>query len=95
MVKMIMAEVGVKGYFTNHSLRASTVSRLSREVVDDKLIRGVTGHRSEALQSYKRKTDLCKVSPVKIHDKTLGKFCCCANTNSLGGNYFECFWWEL
>ena len=52
MVKTMMAEAGVKGYFTNHSLRATTVSvRLSREGVDDKLIRGVTGHRLEALQS--------------------------------------------
>ena len=58
MVKTMMAEAGVKGYFTNHSLRATTVSvRLSREGVDDKLIRGVTGHRLEALQSYKRESD--------------------------------------
>ena len=34
--------------------------------VDDKLIRGVTGHRSEALQSYKRETDeqLVRVSKI-------------------------------
>ena len=67
MVKTMMAESGVKGYFTNHSLRATTVSRLSREGVDDKLIRGVTGHRSEALQSYtERETDeqLVKVSKI-------------------------------
>ena len=61
-----MAEVGVKGYFTNHSLRATTVSRLSREGVDDTLIRCVTGHRSEVLQSYKRETDeqLVRVSKI-------------------------------
>ena len=66
LVKKIMAEAGVKGYFTNHSLRATTVSRLSREGVDDKLIRGVTGHRSETLQSYKRETDeqLVRVSKI-------------------------------
>ena len=72
MVKTVMAEAGVKGFLTNHSLRATTVSRLSREGEDDKLIRGVTGHRSEALQSYNRETDefpkLFKVSPVKIQD---------------------------
>jgi hypothetical protein len=38
-------------------LRATTVSRLFQEGVDEKLIRGVTGHRSEALNSYKRETD--------------------------------------
>ena len=66
MVKTMMAEAGLKGYFTNYSLRAITVSRLSREGVDDKLIMGVTGHRSEALQSYKRETDeqLVRVSKI-------------------------------
>ena len=66
MVKTMMSEAGVKEYFTNHSLRATTVSKLSREGVDDKLIRGVTGHRSEALQSYKQETDeqLVRVSKI-------------------------------
>ncbi|CAH3175875.1 unnamed protein product [Porites lobata] len=49
MVKMMMAKAGIKGYFTHHSLRATAVSRLSQEGVNDKLIRGVTGHRLEAL----------------------------------------------
>ena len=95
-----LAEAEVKGYFTNHSLLATTVSRLSREGVDDKLIRGVTRHWLEALQSYKRETDEQLVRVFKLvqgpsSDKTPGKFCCRANTNSFGGNYFECFWWKL
>ena len=53
MVKSIMSETGVKGYFANHSLRATAVSRLFQEGADEKLIKGVTGHRSEALDSYK------------------------------------------
>ena len=44
MVKMMMAKAGIRGYFTHHFLRATAVSRL---------IRGVTGHRSEGLQSLK------------------------------------------
>ena len=51
MVKMMMAKAGIEGYFTHHSLRATAVSRLSQEGVNDKLIRGVTGHRLEALPS--------------------------------------------
>ena len=51
MVKMMMAKAGIRGYFTHHSLRATAVSRLSQEGVKVKLIRGVTGHRSEARQS--------------------------------------------
>ena len=50
MEKIMMSEDGVEGYYTNHSLRATAVSRLSQNEVDDKLIKGVTGHRSDALQ---------------------------------------------
>ena len=59
----MMSEAGVEGYYTNHSLRATAVSGLLVDV-DDKLIKGVTGHRSEALQGYKRETEeqLLKVS---------------------------------
>ena len=32
---------GVEGYYTNHSLRATAVSRLFQNDVDDKLIKGV------------------------------------------------------
>ena len=51
---------------TNHSLRATAVSRLFQNNVDDKLIKGVTGHRSDALQGCKRETEeqLLKVSKI-------------------------------
>ena len=66
MVKTMMSEAGVEGYYTNHSLRATAVSRLFQNNVDDKLIKGVTGHRSDALQGYKRETEeqLLKVSKI-------------------------------
>jgi len=66
MVKTMMSEAGVEGYYTNHSLRATAVSRLFQNDVDDKLIKGVTGHRSVALQGYKRETEeqLLKVSKI-------------------------------
>ena len=65
-VKTMMSEAGVEGYYTNHSLRATVVSRLFQNDVDDKLIKGVTGHRSDALQGYKRETEeqLLKVSKI-------------------------------
>ncbi|CAB3997374.1 Zinc finger MYM-type 2 [Paramuricea clavata] len=67
-----MEKAGVNGHFTNHSLRATAVSRLFREGVDDKLIKGVTGHRSEALDCYKRETESSmqmsrKYAVEKIH----------------------------
>ena len=66
MVKTMMSEAGVEGYYTNHSLRATAVSRLFQNDVDDKLIKGVTGHRSDALQGYRRETEeqLLKVSKI-------------------------------
>ena len=44
----------------------TAVSRLFQNNVDDKLIKGVTGHRSDALQGYKRETEeqLLKVSKI-------------------------------
>ena len=39
MVKTMMSEAGVGGYYTNHSLRATAVSRLFQNDVDDKLIK--------------------------------------------------------
>ena len=70
MVKTMMSEAGVQGYYTNHSLRATAVSRLFQNV-DDKLIKGVTGHRSDALQGYKRETEkqLLKVSKIVTRPK--------------------------
>ena len=67
MVKTMMSEAGVEGYYTNHSLRAKTaVSTLFQNDVDDKLIKGVTGHGSDALQGHKRETEehLLKVSKI-------------------------------
>ena len=66
MVKTMMSEAGVEGYYPNHSLRATAVSRLFRNDVGDKLIKWVTGHRSDALQRYKRETEehLLKVSKI-------------------------------
>ena len=54
MARRFATKKGEEGYCTNHSLRATAVSRLFQNDVDDKLIKGVTGHRSDALQGYKR-----------------------------------------
>ena len=54
MVKSVMSEACLKGYFNSHFSRATAVSRLFQEGVDEKLVRGVTGHGSEVLDSFKR-----------------------------------------
>ncbi len=48
-------ECGIQGYKTNHSLRATAVSRLYSSGVDKQLVMERTGHRSaEGVRSYKR-----------------------------------------
>ena len=66
MARRFATKKGEEGYYTNHSLRATAVSRLFQNDVDDKLIKGVTSHRSDALQGYKRETEeqLLKVSKI-------------------------------
>ena len=49
---------GIKGYFTNHSLRASAATRLFEAGVDEQLIMERTGHSSTTrVRSYKRVTE--------------------------------------
>ena len=45
---------GFDGHFTNHSLRATTATRLFEAKVDEQLIMQRTGHTSTAVRSYKR-----------------------------------------
>ena len=66
MLKAMVSEAGVEGYCTNHSLRATAVSRLFQTDLEEKRIKRVTGHRSDALQGYKRETEeqLLEVSQI-------------------------------
>ena len=54
-VKRLCDSAGVLGYFTNHSLRASTATRLFEAGVDEQLIMLRTGHSTTSgVRSYKR-----------------------------------------
>ena len=44
----------IGGYRTNHSLRATSASRLYQSNLDEQIICETTGHRSSAVRSYKR-----------------------------------------
>ena len=49
---------GIEGYKTNHSLRATSTTRLYQAGVDEQLVMERTGHRSlEGVRSYKRTSD--------------------------------------
>ncbi len=57
MVADICKDGGLSGRRTNHSLRATAATRLYASNVDEQLISEVTGHRSNAVQRYKRTSD--------------------------------------
>lgn len=54
MVSKMMDMAGIQGYFTNHSLRGTTATRLYQQNVDEQLIKEITGHRSDAVRRYKK-----------------------------------------
>ena len=64
-----MKAAGISGYFTNHSLHASTATRLFEggvTGVDEQLIMSQTGHSSrEGVRAYKRTTT--KLSEVTLN----------------------------
>ena len=53
----MMTDAGFQGYYTNHSVRATTATCLFQEKVPEQLIMEQTGHRSSAINSYKKASD--------------------------------------
>ena len=57
-VARMCRSAGISGFKTNHSLRATSTSRLYQSGVDEQLVMERTGHRSVAgVRSYKRTSD--------------------------------------
>ena len=50
------AEAGITKHKTNHSLRATGTTAMFAANVPERIIRDITGHRSNALQLYERPT---------------------------------------
>ena len=57
-VKNLCSKAGLPGYYTNHSLRSSSATRMYHNGIEEQIIQEVTGHRSNAVRSYKRSSDL-------------------------------------
>ena len=80
MVKAMFSEAKISGGSTNHSLRATGVTELFQSEVPEKVIQGITGHRSisrhyvstKELVIYKRRL-LVIYSLVHLHKITLRK----------------------
>lgn len=50
--KNLLAQIDVEGFYTNHSLRRSAITRLYEAGVDEKRICETSGHRSDAVRDY-------------------------------------------
>ena len=59
-IKSMCAKAGLKGKFTNHSLRATSASRMYENDIPEQVIKEITGHRSECVRTYKRTPDSIK-----------------------------------
>ena len=67
MVKAMFSEAKISGDFTNHSLRATGATELFQSEAPEKVIQGITGHRSiQALRQYERVGDLQKKAACNI-----------------------------
>ena len=66
VVKTLMADANIEGYFTNHSTRRTGSTRLFRAGVDRKLIKEATGHSSDAIDKYQVTSDEQREAMCKI-----------------------------
>ncbi len=53
-VKRLAKQVNLQGQFTNHSLRATAATRMYQAGINEQTIMEYTGHKSEAVRSYKK-----------------------------------------
>ena len=57
-VKNLCQKAGLPGYYTNHSLRGTSATRMYHCGIEEQVITEVTGHRSNAVRSYKRTSEV-------------------------------------
>ena len=57
VVKDMLKDAGLNGFFTNHSLRCTKASHLFQAGQNVKLIKEVTGHISNAVEKYETTSD--------------------------------------
>ena len=57
VVKNVCEKAGLPGFYTNHSLRATSATRMYRNDIEEQVIQEITGHRSLAVRSYKRTSE--------------------------------------
>ena len=78
VIKQMLFNARTDGYFTGHSLRRSGMSRLFQAGVDRKLLKEMSGHKSDAVECYaitsdKQREKLCNIiaqKPQKSHSSS-------------------------
>ncbi len=53
IVSDMAKQAGLSGHFTNHSLRVTAAMRMFNSGVDEQVIKSITGHKSDAVHTYK------------------------------------------
>ena len=65
-VKDLCKRAGFEGKFTNHSLRATSASRMYANMVPEQVIKEVTGHKSDCVRVYKLTCDSIRQEASKV-----------------------------
>ena len=65
-VGRLLKSCNLDGYFTNHSLRRTSATRLFQAGVDKKIVREITGHVSDTLDRYQQTSMEQKANVSKI-----------------------------
>ena len=70
-VRDICKIAGIEGRFTNHSLRATSATRMYNSYIPEQVIKEVTGHKSDCVRVYKKTSDEIREEA----SKTIGGEC--------------------
>ena len=57
VVKNLCEKAGLSGFYTNHSLHATSATRMYQSDIEEQVIQEITGHRSLAVRSYKHTSE--------------------------------------
>ena len=95
-VRELCDKAGLEGKYMNHSLKASSATRMFQNSVPEQVIKEITGHRSDCVKTYKKTNDAireaasCTISGMSnIECKDEGKSCEKVDEVSEGGDSGE------
>ena len=64
-VREVCKEVGLKGKYINHSLKATCASRMFQKNIPEQVIKEFTGYKSDCVHLYKRTSDQIRETASK------------------------------